>query len=402
MRILYVCHRFPYPPSRGGKIRPFNMIRHLSSQGHEVTVASIARSADEAREGEGLRAHCSRYLLEQVTPSGAWLRMLARLPSPVPSSFGYFYSPRLARRIGEALRETRYDLIFVHCSSVAPYVEHVRGIPKMLDFGDMDSQKWLVYAKVRRFPLSAGYRVEGLKLQSAEARSARRFDYCTCTTRAELETLESYATGARTGWFPNGVDARYFEPASEPYDPDTICFVGRMDYYPNQRCMFDFCRSTLPLLQARRPELRLLIVGANPAPAVRRLGRLPGVSVTGSVPDVRPYVHRAALSVAPLAIARGTQNKMLESMAMGVPVVSTRLAAGGVNATPGEHFLTASTPMEFRDAILRLLDDPRERARFARAGRERVRSHHDWDSSMRKLDSLIEECLSTSGRAMAN
>src|SRR5262249_40938348 len=154
-------------------------------------------------------------------------------------------------------------------------------------------------------PLSAGYWIEGTKLQRAEQRLARCFDVCTTITRAEQATLDGYGTGVLTDWFPNGVDSSYFSPSDEPYEPDTICFVGRMDYYPNQECMTDFCANVLPRIQARRPRAKLLIVGADPTPAVLKLGELPGVTVTGSVPDVRPYLARSALMVAPLNIARG-------------------------------------------------------------------------------------------------
>lgn len=392
MKILYVCHRFPFPPKRGGKIRPFNMIRHLSAR-HEVHVASIARSAEEAQEGEGLAAHCAGYDIGRVSDPVQTLRMLLRLPTATPSSMGYFYSPQLARRIDALLGSERFDLIFVHCSSVAPYVENVRGTPKILDFGDMDSQKWLEYARFKPFPLSLGYRVEGAKMERAEKRLTGRFDLCTATTRAEWETLESYGTGVPSDWFPNGVDSDYFAPDGEGYDPDTLCFVGRMDYYPNQECMFDFCARTLPLLRARRPSVRLLIVGADPSPRVRRLAELAGVNVTGSVADVRPYLHRSALMIAPLNIARGTQNKILEAMASGVPVVTSRIAAAGVDAFESEHLLAASTPEEYAAAILRILSDPAERQRLSRAGRARMLSHHAWDKSMHRLDAIIERCV---------
>lgn len=393
MKILYVCHRFPFPPKRGGKIRPFNMIRHLAKD-HDVTVASIARSDEEAKEGAGLAKYCARYEMGRVRNPIQVMRMVARLPTPSPSSMGYFYSPHVARRVRELLAGERFDLIIVHCSSVAQYVEGARGVPKILDFGDMDSQKWLEYAHYKPFPLSLGYWLEARKLERSERRSATRFDMCTATTRAEWQTLESYGTGVPSDWFPNGVDHEYFAPSDEPYDPDTIAFVGRMDYYPNQECMFDFCAKTLPRLQARRPALKLTIVGADPSPAVQRLARLPGVTVTGSVPDVRPHLRRSALMVAPLNIARGTQNKILEAMSMGVPVVTSQIAAGGVDAVDEEHFLVASTPDEYVAAILRVIEDPSERQRLALGGRNRMLSHHAWDKSMQRLDKIIERCLS--------
>jgi sugar transferase (PEP-CTERM/EpsH1 system associated) len=398
VKILYVCHRFPFPPKRGGKIRPFNMIRHLSKS-HEVTVASIARSEAEAHEGKGLAEYCRHYEMAVVGRAAQALRMVARLPTLVPSSMGYFYSSDLDRRIRALLAAQRFDLIFVHCSSVAQYVARVEGIPKVLDFGDMDSQKWLEYARYKPFPMSAGYWLEGTKLQRAEARLAAQFDMCTATTRAEWETLGSYGVATPTDWFPNGVDSGYFAPVADPYEADTVSFVGRMDYYPNQECMFDFCANTLPRLRELRPGAKLLIVGADPSPAVQRLGEIPGVTVTGSVPDVRPFLRRSAAMVAPLNIARGTQNKILEAMAMGVPVVTSRVAAGGVDALDREHFLVADGPADCAQALARIMGDASERARLAHAGRERMLSHHAWDRSMERLDRILERCLAGVPRA---
>jgi sugar transferase (PEP-CTERM/EpsH1 system associated) len=370
------------------------MIKHLAAN-HEVMVASLVRSRAEALEGVGIAPYCARYEMGEVRNPIQVVRMLLRVPTPTPSSIGFFYSPALAQSVRERLARERFDLIFVHCSSVAQYVAEVRGTPKILDFGDMDSQKWLEYARYKPFPLSAGYWLEGRKLAREERRLAARFDLCTATTRAEWETLESYRTGVATDWFPNGVDSAYFAPTAGPYDADTICFVGRMDYYPNQECMFEFCARTLPLVRARRPGVKLLIVGADPSPAVRKLADLPGVTVTGPVPDVRPYLHRSALMVAPLNIARGTQNKILEAMASGVPVVASRVSAGGVDAVAGEHFAVASTSDEYAQAILRILGDPAERKRLAGAGRERMLSHHAWERSMQRLDRIIDRCLSS-------
>jgi sugar transferase (PEP-CTERM/EpsH1 system associated) len=392
MRVMLVCHRFPYPPSSGAKIRSYHILKHLARE-HEVTVAAPYRSAEEREEGKGLEAQCHRIVAEEIRPAAAQVRMVSNLLTRTPSSMGYFRSPALARRIREELAARKYDLILAHSSSVAPYVADARGAKRILDFADMDSQKWLAYAKVRPFPLSFGYWLEGTKLRRAEEELARRFDACTCATRAETETLESYGTGVPADWFPNGVDVDYFQPSGEPSDPDTICFVGRMDYFPNSACMVDFCARTLPLLRARRPGMKLLIVGAEPVPAVRRLAAIPGVTVTGAVKDVRPYLGRAAVSVAPLAIARGTQNKILESLAMGVPVVSSDVAAKGVDCTVGEHLLAASTPSGYAEAILRLLDDPAERRRFAEAGRARMLSHHTWEGAMRRLGTIIERTL---------
>jgi hypothetical protein len=393
VNILFLCHRFPFRPRRGGKIRPFHIVRHWHEQGHRVVVCSLARSAEEAEEGRGIAPHCAAFEMGVVDERLQWARMVARLPLATPSSMGYFHSTDLARKVRARLAAERFDLVFVHCSSVAPYVEHLRGVPKILDFGDMDSQKWLEYAERKPWPLSWGYRLEGLKMLAAEKRLARAFDLCTATTRAERDTLDSYATGAPSDWFPNGVDAGAFAPDGRAHDPDHVSFIGRMDYWPNQECMQRFCREAWPRLRAERPSLRLSIVGAEPGAEIRALGALPGVTVTGSVPEVQPYVLDSAVMVAPLAIARGTQNKILEAMAMGVPVVTSTIAAGGVDAVPGQHLLVADTAAQITEAVLRIVRNPAERARLASAGRERVLSHHAWAGSMKRLDAIVERCL---------
>ena len=393
MRVLFVCHRFPFPPNDGARIRSYHTIKHLHDAGHEVVVASLVRSREEAKAGEGMAAHCARYLMERVIDPLQTVKMVARLPVRTPSSMGYFYSQRLAERIAYELETTTYDLIVVHCSSVAQYVEDVAGIPKILDFADMDSQKWISYGPMKRFPVSLGYYVEGFKMQLAEIELAKKFDVSTCTTAAEIATLDGFGTGARTDWFPNGVDFGRFGLSDAPYDPDTICFVGRMDYYPNQECMFDFVANTWPLLRARRPEIKLTIVGAEPSREVRALANHPGVTVTGSVPEVQPYLRRAACTVAPLNIARGTQNKILESLAMGIPVVCSELASGGVDAVAGKHLLAGRTPQEYASAILRLVENPGERRRFSEAGRARMLSHHSWEVSMKRFDRIVADAV---------
>ena len=407
MKILYLCHRYPYPPTRGGKIMPFNQIKHLGEQGHQVTVCTLLRNEEEeadAAQPPGLAAYCHALHAVRVHEPIQILRMIARLPTRIPSSMGYFYSPELAAKVRFFLANDKWDLIFVHCSSMAQYVAHVEGIPKLLDFCDMDSQKWLAYSLAKPWPLWVGYRIEGAKLQNEEKRLARQFDLCTVTTRAELKTLDGYRTGTATDWFPHGVDSDYFNPEDPDhagYEPETLSFIGRMDYYPNQQAMRRFCADVWPLLRQRRPALKLLIVGANPSPAVRCLAQLPGITVTGSVPDVRPWVRRSALMVAPLTIARGTQNKILESMSLGVPVLTTRKAAAGVDAEPGRDLLVADGVEEMVAAVESVLADPKERRRLAVAGRERVLSHHGWAVGMGRMEGCVGRCFEIGARTAA-
>jgi len=392
MKVLYVSHRFPFPPNAGSTVRAFNVIKHLSRD-HEVVVAAPVRSDAEAEAGRGIAPHCADFMMGRIGEPAAWARMILRLPTPAPSSMGYFHSADLQRQIDERLRRDRFDLIVVHSSSVAPYVAGVTGIPKILDFVDMDSQKWLIYRHFKPFPLSLGYWLEGTKLAAAEKALAARFELCTCATAAETQTLHDFGVETPSDWFPNGVDLDFFSPTAEPYDPDAISFVGRMDYFPNQQAMQVFCDEVFPLIRERRPASTLAIIGAEPSAEVRKLGEREGITVTGTVPDVRDYVRRSAVNVAPLTIARGTQNKILEAMAMGVPVVTSPLAAKGVDAVAGEHLLAGQSPADYADKILGLMSDPLARQALGRAGRVRVESHHSWAGSMVRFDGLVESCL---------
>jgi sugar transferase (PEP-CTERM/EpsH1 system associated) len=389
MRILFICHRFPFPPKRGGKIRPFNIISHLNRSGHEVHVASLVRSDEEAAETAGIDGHVASSFMARVARVPQLAKMIVRLPTTTPSSMGWFHSSALAAHVDGLLSARRFDLIFVHCSSVAQYVRHVRGIPKILDFGDMDSQKWLEYAKYKPWPMSMGYAIEGTKLQREEARLIADFDLCTTTTFGELETLRSYGVPGDFDWFPNGVDAEFFFPDGE-YAPNRLCFIGRMDYFPNQDCVNRFTRDVFPRIRQEIPDAEFLIVGADPPESIRRLADNPGVTVTGSVKDVRPYARGCAAMVAALNIARGTQNKILEAMAMGIPVVSSTAAAKGVDALAEEHLVVADATEDIAQALLRIMRSPEERKRLSSSGRARVLGAHSWSQSMRKLDLLIE------------
>ena len=392
MRILYLSHRFPFPPTFGSTVRSFNTISHLAAR-HEVTVMAPVRSKEEAMEARGIAAHCAAFRAFPVANALQTFKMGLTLPTPVTASEAYFDSAAMRREVSCLIEEGRFDMAIAFSSSIGRVLRSATRVPKLMDFCDVDSRKWLEYAQFKPWPLSVGYQWEGRRLQSAERRLAREFDMVTLATPGELQAMRDAGVQGLADWFPNGVDAAAFSPSPERYEPDTISFLGRMDYFPNQQAMIEFCADVLPMLRERRPKIQVFIVGADPSPAVRHLAKLPGVTVTGAVPKVQPFILRSALTVAPLRIARGTQNKLLESMAMGVPVVASRVAAAGVDAVPGEHLLAASTPDEYRDAILRVLEDPAERARLAAAGRARVLSHHSWPSAMGRLDGIIERCI---------
>jgi len=391
MKILFVCHRLPYPPNRGGKIRPFNMIRHLS-QKHSVVVASLAHTERELKEGAGLKDYCDEVIAEVLPTPTRWLQALKALPTRTPSSVAYFWSPRLYQRIEQTVLQTRFDVTFVHCAFVAQYVMDLQTGFRIMDFGDLDSAKWAEYSHWKSFPFSSMYAFESKKLRAYERSVARLFDHCTITTEGERDEFQNLQVPTPHTVIPNGVDVSYFSPAEISISPDlSIVFIGRMDYFPNIDGVCYFAENILPLIRQKMPKVEFRIVGSNPTRKVRELTKMPGIVVTGHVPDVRRYLHDGAIAIAPLRIARGTQNKILESMAMGIPVVATPKAAKGIQAVPGRDLLVAETPHVFANQVLALLHNADLRRTLSAAARKQVEKAHLWPAAMNILDHTLAE-----------
>ena len=390
MKILFLCHRMPYPPKRGGKIRPFNMIRHLA-RSHEVTVATLARTAQERSDGEELRRHCDDLVVGHLSGPGGWARFAFFGLTGRPATFGYFYSPSLYRQVQRLLGSRAFDAILVHCSSMGPYVANHSGSRKVMDFGDADSEKWLEYARSAPVPVSWAFRAEGNRVRRAERRLGDQFDAGSVNAPREREVLATYVRTPITV-IPNGVDLEYFQPsrASGPgYIPNRILFTGNMSYRPNVEAVRHFVADMLPGIRREIPDAQLYIVGMDPSPAVRRLGDSDGVVVTGRVEDIRPYFDSAAVAIAPLRVARGLQNKVLEAMAMRVPVVASPAAFAGITAVAGSDLLVAEKPEEFSRAVVTLLRDSAARERFAAAGLACVKTNHNWSQLLERLEDLV-------------
>jgi sugar transferase (PEP-CTERM/EpsH1 system associated) len=392
MKILFLCHRMPYPPTRGGKIRPFNMIRHLATR-HEVTVATLARTAQERADGEALRNHCAELHVSRVSTFGAWARFGLFGLTGRPATFGYFHSPALYRAVQRLLATRSFDAIVVHCSSMGPYVAGHGGCLKVMDFGDADSEKWIEYSRTSPFPLSWAFRLEGQRVREAERHLGARFTNGSVNAPRERDVLAEYVR-CPIAVIPNGVDLEYFRPGRQgaPDRPgNRLVFTGNMSYRPNVEAVSRFVADILPRIRRELPGVQFYIVGMDPTTAVRRLADGDRVVVTGRVEDVRPYFDSASVAVAPLLVARGLQNKVLEAMAMRVPVVASPAAFAGIHAVAGRDLLVAANPEEFSRAVASLLRDGAARDRLAAAGRACVESHHDWGRSLEQLEALVAE-----------
>jgi len=387
VRILFLSQRVPYPPNRGDKITTWRLVDRMR-RSHEVRCMAFAhgpadlRAAAELSElGVPIRSfpHDARW---------AQLKALPLLLTRRALTLGVYGSRSLQAAVDEAVGDC--DLAYAYSSSMGAFLLPHPGVTRVMHFAELDSDKWRQYAERTRPPMSWVYRREWRTLLAFERELAHAFDQNVFCTPLEERIFREQVPGAPSTVLRNGVDAAHFTPAPEAAEPGHLVFTGVMDYYPNVDGCRWFAEAVLPGVRARFPDARFTIVGAHPVREVRALAELPGVEVTGFVEDTRDWLRRAAVAVAPLRIARGIQNKVLESMAMGLPVVGTTCATQGTEAVPGEHLLVADDEQGLIEAVCSLLGAPDDARELGRAGRRYVEEHYDWEVVLRDLDRILE------------
>jgi len=388
MNILFLTHRVPYPPDKGDRIRSYHLVRHLA-RNHHLHLACLAWSQEEMAAAEHLRGFCRSVEVVRRSAFGSRWRSLTGLLNGKPLTVPYFASSALRRLIRQRCERHSIDLVMVFSSGMAQFAPHLGEARRIIDFADVDSDKWLQYAQHSGFPRSLIYAREGRRLRQYEKAVAARFDSCLVISDAEARLLRSFCPDCRLHVVPNGVDLEYYRPGGTSGGERELLFVGVMDYQANIDGVLHFCKEIFPLIRRQVPGATFTIVGGRPTPAVRRLARLEGVSVEGYVRDVRPYLHRAALCVVPLRIARGVQNKILEAMASGLPVVTTGRALEGIQAQPGRDIVVADGIESFARQTVDLLRDKVRRDRLAGHARALVEDRYRWDRCLRPLDEVV-------------
>lgn len=382
-----LAHRIPYPPHTGDKTRAFHIARHLARR-HDVTLGFVVDSAADLGGVEPLREMVGAVEFGRLLKVWGLAKGVAGLVAGGSVSLPYFSSGCLKRRVAKLASERRYDVVYVSSTPMAQYAQSVRA-PVVMDFVDVDSDKWRQYGDRCRPPLRWLYRTEARRLRGTEASIARWARVCVVATPAEESLLRSFAPWARTEVVRNGIALDEFRPVERRGGAAAVIFTGAMDYLPNVDAVRYFCDEILPAVRRRVPETRFYIVGLNPTAGVRRLADIPGVVVTGEVPDVRPYYHRASVAVAPLRIGRGVQNKVLQAMAMGVPVVASSVAQRGLDAVPGRHLHVEDEPAAFAERVSRLLTSHDDAVALGRQGRAFVEAHHAWEVSLCRLEAML-------------
>jgi sugar transferase (PEP-CTERM/EpsH1 system associated) len=392
--LLFLCHRLPFPPNKGDKVRSYQILRFLASR-YRVYLATFVDDPADAVHVAHVERLCAGLKALPLRAKLSRLASLRGLLTGAPLTLTYFASAELRRWVSETVRQHGIERGFVFSSGMVQFVPDALWPKTVIDFVDVDSEKWTTYAATRPFPLSWLYRREGRRLLAVEREAAARARASAFVTRAEADLFISRAPecAGSTVVVENGVDSAFFSPdatVDSPYaeGEKAVVFTGAMDYWPNVDAVTWFTRECLPELRSRDPQVRFYIVGMNPTREVQQLTADPSVVVTGRVPDVRPYLRHAKVAVAPLRVARGVQNKVLEAMAMGLPVVTTRECAKGLSAVPGREIVLADGAEEWVDAVAALLQSP-DAGQIGLAARQRVLADYDWGAHLGQLGKLL-------------
>jgi sugar transferase (PEP-CTERM/EpsH1 system associated) len=398
--LVFLCQRLPYPPIKGERITSYNLLRHLT-RNYRVFVGTFIDDPADRVEVDKLRTMVEGLHVEEIAKPWAYARALPRWLLGEPISFALFRSRRLGRWLDEVAARHQPVAIVTHSSNISAYAvdKFARdGLQprRFLHFADVDSEKFLAYAERSRGLARWVFASEARRVRREERRLTAGADAVGFVSDEEAQLFRSVLEEhrERVVTLPNGVDTETFDPGRTHEPPfqgrgAAFAFTGAMDYLPNIDAVTWFANEVFPAIRQALPGAQFLIVGSKPAAEVLKLGELAGVIVTGRVPSVAAYLAHAQVAVAPLRIARGIQNKVLEAMAMAMPIVVSSGALTGIRARSGEHLICAETPQEWSDACIRLVRDRGEASRLGQAARKLVLDQYTWEAQFARLDRLL-------------
>lgn len=404
--LLMIVHRVPYPPNKGDKIRSYNLLKFLVSHGWLVHLCTLADNPEDLQYIDELQKLCASVIIEPLNSKLQKIKSIGAPLTGLPMSAQYFYKKKLQKNVDDIFSNHPISAVLCFCSPMAEYIFHAnptiqRACTKrphlVIDFVDVDSDKWLQYAGRIHAPFRWLYLAESQLLRRYERKVARFFHASLLVSESEAQVFRQ-TTGIHDCVYSlgNGVDLEYFcpDPENHPAERYGIVFCGAMDYLPNIDAVCWFSREVLPLIRKKLPEACFTIVGGPPSKKVRELASLPGVKLTGRVSDVRPYVRSAALSVAPMRLGRGVQNKVLEAMAMGKAVLTTPQGFEGINATSPDHaVVTRANPLLFAESALSLLSSPHKLSTLGACARALIADRYRWPQQLQLLSKLLSNSL---------
>ena len=397
MRLLVLTHRLPYPPHKGEKIRALNILKTLTRD-HEVHLGCLIDAASDLAHLDTLGGYVRGLVYQRVHPP---IRKALAVPALLGArslSVAYFYSHALQEKIDALIERERIEAVLCSSSPMAEYLfrsrhaQRLGRMPRVMDLIDVDSFKWRQYAEHSSPWLAWIYRREARHLGAYEQRIAASFDRVLIVSERERRCFPGAACPANVSVMENGVDLEFFSPRHarrRTLSGPTLVFTGVMNYRPNVDGVLWFVERILPAVRGAVPDVRLYIVGNRPTAEVLRLAQDAAIVVTGFVDDVRDYLAGASVCIAPLRIARGVQNKILEAMAAGRPVIASREAFEGLDAEPGRDLVVADDAAGFAAAAIDLLGNAERRTELGRSARACVERRYSWAANLRVLEELF-------------
>ncbi|MFN7978442.1 MAG: TIGR03087 family PEP-CTERM/XrtA system glycosyltransferase [Vicinamibacterales bacterium] len=396
MKVLYLTHRLPYAPNRGDRIRSYHLLEGLRREA-EVTLVSLVHDDEEASHVADVESRGVPVIAARTAGVSRWAGAALALAGTTPLTHALLDAPGLASRVDALARTLRPDVVVAFCSGMAQFAvrQAFDGVPFVLDMVDVDSEKWKDLGAITGFPKGWVYRREARVLSAFERAASERAVTALVVNDKERAALTRIAPGADVRTLPNGIDIDDFTPPGPPAAGSTVVFCGVMNYAPNEAGAVWLAREVWPRVVAAHPAARLEFVGSQPSAAVRALAT-DGIVVTGAVPHTRDHLWRAAVAVAPLHTARGLQNKVLEALAAGVPVVTTPAVRSGLPDALAPACDVADAAEAFADAIIaRLRQTPAERR--ARATSVDL-TPYSWQGPRRAFVDVVRAAAAISAR----
>jgi sugar transferase (PEP-CTERM/EpsH1 system associated) len=389
VKILFLSQRVPYPPNRGDKITTWRLVDRMRRE-HEVRCVCFAHDEADRKAAADLVAMGISTTTVAYHDTYKKISSLPLLLTRMPLTLGVYGSAELQRLVDEHCQWA--DMAYAYSSSMGAFLEPHDELPRVMHLGELDSDKWRQYSERSKFPMSWIYAREWSTMLEFERRMAYSFTENVLCTPLEQRVFDEQIPGATSTVLRNGVDLEAFHPAPEKREEGQLVFTGVMNYYPNVDGCVWFAKEILPAVRERFPEARFTIIGSHPSPSILALSRVKGIEVTGFVDSVTDRVQRGAVAVAPLRVARGIQNKVLEAMACGLPVVGSTLATQGVEGQAGRDFLVADDATAFADAVCSLLQQPERAQSLGAQARAFVEEHYNWNLVFKHLDTIIAKC----------
>ena len=392
MELLIVTHRFPYPTRTGDTLTVFHLLKHFS-QRHTLDLVSCTNRDPNCEYLDAVAPFCRSVHTVTVSPLRSAFNGVGAVLRRKPLQSDWFYTSRVSRTIEQLMQYNRYDVLYAHTVRTARYITELNQQSPALRVLAMQISMQLNYRRLARYESNPLYRLvfnhEAFRLATFESELVEHFDRTLVISEVDRAAIRDEPS-ERFFECPHGVTLDDAPARADDRDPDTIVFSGNMNYRPNVDAALFFVREIFPHIRAQVPDVVFFIVGANPHRSIRALSKQTGVRVTGEVDSVYSWLRRAAIGINPLRAGAGLQNKVLEGMACGLPMVVTPVANEGIRAVPGIHLLAAETPSAFADEVVRLLHSADLRRRLGDAARKFIAENWSWDIHFDRLEHLFE------------